>query len=108
MFGEWERELAGMNNGELKNKSTILLKKTRRRYGELIVRMRAVEAKAKPVVKAFEDQVLYIKHNLNAEAISSLKVNVGKMDAEVKKLVVDIEASTREADAFIASLPRGS
>jgi excinuclease UvrABC nuclease subunit len=108
MFGEWERELAGMNNGELKNKSTILLKKTRRRYGELIARMRAVEAKAKPVVKAFEDQVLYIKHNLNAEAISSLKVNVGKMDAEVKKLVVDIEASTREADAFIASLPRGS
>jgi excinuclease UvrABC nuclease subunit len=108
MFAEWERELAGMNNGELKNKSTILLKKTRRRYGELIVRMRAVEAKAKPVVKAFEDQVLYIKHNLNAEAISSLKVNVGKMDAEVKKLVVDIEASTREADAFIASLPQGS
>lgn len=108
MFAEWERELSGMNNGELKNKSAVLLKKTRKRYGELIARMRAVEGKAKPVVKAFEDQVLYIKHNLNAEAISSLKVNVGKMDAEVKRLVVDIEASTREADAFIASLPQGS
>jgi len=108
MFAEWEKELAGMHNGELKNKSNVLLKATRRRYADLIRKMKAVEGKAKPVVKAFEDQVLFIKHNLNAEAIASLKSNIGKMDLDVQALIRDIEVSTKEADAFIASLPQGS
>ncbi|MFN7648372.1 MAG: DUF2959 family protein [Acidobacteriota bacterium] len=64
-----------------------------------------VEQRAKPVLKAFEDQVLFIKHNLNAEAVTSLRSTVSKMDTEVSKLVADIEASTREADAFLAALP---
>ncbi|HEU0119878.1 MAG TPA: DUF2959 family protein [Bryobacteraceae bacterium] len=108
MFSEWEKELAGMKNAELRAKSNTLLRATRKRYSDLIRKMKAVESKAKPVLKAFEDQVLYIKHNLNAEAITSLKNNVGKMDAEVQLLLRDIEVSTREADAFIASLPQGS
>lgn len=106
MFSEWEKELNGMSNAELRNKSNVLLKATRRRYSELIRKMKVVEAKAKPVLKAFEDQVLYIKHNLNSEAIASLKNNVLKMDSEVQTLVRDIETATKEADAFIASLPQ--
>jgi hypothetical protein len=70
--------------------------------------MKTVEAKTRPVLEAFEDQMLYIKHNLNAEAITSLKGTAGKLDAEVHTLIGDIEISTREADAFIASLPQGS
>ena len=108
MFTEWDKELSGMSNAELRSKSGALLKATRRRYADLIRKMKAVESKAKPVLKAFEDQVLFIKHNLNAEAITSLKSNVGKMDADVQILIRDIETSTREADAFIASLPQGS
>lgn len=108
MFNEWEKELNGMRNGELRGRSGGLMKAARRRYTELIRTMKAVETKAKPVLKAFEDQVLFIKHNLNAEAISSLKINVVKMDADVQLLIRDIEVSTREADAFIASLPPGS
>lgn len=108
MFSEWDKELSGMSNADLRAKSNVLLKATRRRYADLIRKMKAVEAKAKPVLKAFEDQVLFIKHNLNAEAITSLKTNVVKMDADVQVLIRDIEVSTKEADAFIASLPQGS
>lgn len=108
MFGEWDKELSGMGNADLRSKSNVLLKATRRRYTDLIRKMKAVESKAKPVLKAFEDQVLFIKHNLNAEAITSLKSNVVKMDADVQILIRDIETSTKEADAFIASLPQGS
>lgn len=108
MFSEWDKELAGMSNADLRGKSNVLLKATRRRYTDLIRKMKAVESKAKPVLKAFEDQVLFIKHNLNAEAITSLKSNVVKMDADVQILIRDIETSTKEADAFIASLPQGS
>lgn len=107
MFSEWEKELSGMGNADLRAKSNGLLKVTRRRYTDLIRKMKVVEAKAKPVLKAFEDQVLYVKHNLNSEAIISLKTNVVKMDADVQTLIRDIEISTKEADAFIASLPQG-
>lgn len=108
MFNEWERELGAMGNADLRAKSNTLYKSTRRRYTDLIRKMKAVEAKAKPVLKAFEDQVVFIKHNLNAEAITSLKGNVVKMNADVQTLIRDIEISTKEADAFIASLPQGS
>ena len=107
MFSEWEKELSGMGNADLRAKSNGLLKATRRRYTDLIRKMKVVEAKAKPVLKAFEDQVLYVKHNLNSEAIISLKTNVVKMDADVQTLIRDIEIATKEADAFIASLPQG-
>ena len=108
MFDEWEKELSGMRNASLRKQSNILLRDTRRRYADLIRKMKVVEAKAKPVLKAFEDQVLFIKHNLNAKAISSLKNNVVKLDADVQTLIRDIEISTREADEFIASLPKDS
>jgi len=108
MFSEWDKELSGMGNADLRSKSGTLMRATRRRYSDLIRKMKTVESKAKPVLKAFEDQVLFIKHNLNAEAITSLKSNVVKMDADVQILIRDIETSTKEADEFIASLPQGS
>ncbi|WP_162179873.1 DUF2959 family protein [Bryobacter aggregatus] len=108
MFKEWEKEISMVQNADLRSKSRVLLRDTRQRYSDLLRRMKAIEAKAKPVMKAFEDQVLFIKHTLNAEAISSLKTNVAKMDAEVQGLIRDIEAATKEADNFIASLPMGA
>ncbi len=105
MFSEWDKEIDAMGNRDLKAMSRVLMRDTRARYTPLIKKMKDVERRAKPVLKAFEDQVLFIKHNLNAEAVSSLKTTVIKMDAEVTKLVADIEASTKEADAFLATLP---
>jgi hypothetical protein len=105
MFAEWETEINAMENRDLKAKSRVLMRDTRARYTPLIKKMKDVERRAKPVLKAFEDQVLFIKHNLNAEAVASLKTTVIKMDAEVTKLVADIEVSTKEADAFLATLP---
>jgi hypothetical protein len=57
-----------------------------------------------PVLQAFRDQVVFLKHNLNSRAISSLKETGAKLDVEVSGLVKDLEASIQEADAFIASL----
>jgi hypothetical protein len=105
MFTEWQQEIDTMNNRDLKAKSRNLMRDAKARYTPLIRKMKDVEQRAKPVLKAFEDQVLFIKHNLNAEAVTSLKSTVLKMDVEVTKLVADIEASTKEADAFLATLP---
>lgn len=104
LFKEWEKEIASMNNRELRSRSGQMLSETEGRYGVLIRKMKASEAKMEPVLQVFRDQVLFLKHNLNARAIASLKDNAVKIDREVESLVKDIEASIAESDAFIKSL----
>lgn len=104
MFAEWEKEIAEIQDRSLKSKSRTLLQDTRTRYAALLKKMRLAEKRMEPVLAAFRDQVLFLKHNLNARAIQSLKGTTVEIDKEVTKLMTDLEASIQEADAFIASM----
>lgn len=53
---------------------------------------------------AFRDRVLYLKHNLNARAIASLRADRAKVEADIGALVADMNRSIREADAFIKDM----
>jgi ElaB/YqjD/DUF883 family membrane-anchored ribosome-binding protein len=70
----------------------------------LIASMRAVEARTKPVLALFRDQVLYLKHNLNARAISSLDGQRGRIEGDVNSLIAEMQAAINEADSFIKAL----
>jgi hypothetical protein len=48
--------------------------------------------------------VLYLKHNLNAQAVSSLKKEVADIEAEVSSLIADMKRSIKEADAFVKTM----
>ncbi len=101
MFKEWKNELKEYDNAELRKSSEQKLNDTKARYATLIASMKKSEASMKPVLKAFHDQVLYLKHNLNAQAISSLTETAKGIDSDVKKLIGDMEASIAESTAFI-------
>ncbi|WP_286812047.1 DUF2959 domain-containing protein, partial [Marinobacter sp. UBA2678] len=73
LFDEWEDELSLYESASLRRSSEQQLKETRVQYGQLISRMHDAEDRMEPVLQAFEDQVLYLKHNLNAQAIGSLE-----------------------------------
>ena len=81
-----------------------MLRDTRGRYGELISAMRRAEQTMEPVLAGFRDQVLFLKHNLNARAIASLHSNVAAIESDVAVLIREMERAISEADAFIASL----
>ena len=104
LFKEWDREIEKMSSADLRSKSRALRDDTEDRYKQLIDKMRQAESKMEPVLAAFRDQVLFLKHNLNARAIQSLGDTVLEIDGEVAELVQDIEASIEEADSFVASL----
>ena len=108
LFTEWSGEIDQMSNGAMKNDSRKLLKETRDRHLKLMKQMKSSEAKLKPVVQAFRDQVLYLKHNLIARAINSLKKTVIEIDDDIAALVKDIDASNAEADRAIAGLKADS
>ncbi|HRZ87738.1 MAG TPA: DUF2959 family protein [bacterium] len=50
------------------------------------------------------DQVLFMKHNLNARAIAGLSDEVVSVQTNVDKLVREMESAIAQSDAFIASL----
>lgn len=104
LFREWDNEIGQMRNREFRTKSQQIRQDTERRYNALVRKMRESEHRMEPVLTVFRDQVLFLKHNLNARAISSLKKNVLKLDKDVTALIGDIEASIAESDAFIKSL----
>lgn len=104
LFDEWEEELALYSSPRLREDSRRKLEQTRSDYKRLIRAMKRAEKKIQPVLVAFRDQVLYLKHNLNAQAISSLKNELVAIEDNVAGLVSEMEASIKEAEQFIKAL----
>lgn len=66
--------------------------------------MKRAEKKIDPVLSLFQDQVLFLKHNLNAKAIASIKSELRDVESNVASLIASMEKSIGEADAFIQTL----
>jgi hypothetical protein len=104
LFEEWNTELAQYTNSNLRRSSEKQLKQTKKKYTQLISAMKRAEKKIAPVLSAFRDQVLFLKHNLNAQAIASLKGELVSIETDVASLIREMEVSINEADAFIKSI----
>ena len=106
LFREWEAELDQYTSAALRRDSESKLAATRRQYEQLITAMKRAESKIQPVLSVFNDQVLYLKHNLNAQAIAALQGELVGLEENVDRLVREMEASIREADQFISKLQK--
>ena len=104
LFREWKAELDKYESADLRAKSQQQLRESQDRYADLINAMRKAESKMQPVLKAFGDQVLFLKHNLNAQAIASLKGTATQIDSDVQALIKEMEASINEANDFIKQM----
>ncbi len=104
LFKEWEKELGQYKSTELRRTSQRQLKDTRSRYQKLITSLKRAEKKLDPVLAAFNDRVLFLKHNLNARAIASLRTNRAAIEADIGALVADMNKSIAEADQFIKAM----
>ena len=108
LFKEWDGEIDKMSGGKLKNDSKAMLRNAEQRDRDLLRQMHSSEAKMKPVLQKFYDQVMFLKHNLNARAVGSLKRQAASIDGDVQSLLKDIEASNQAADHTIAGLKADS
>lgn len=104
LFEEWSTELTQYTNPTLRTQSEHQLAATKRRYAALMQVMEQAAARMTPVLGAFHDQVLFLKHNLNAQAISALSGTTRDLQQDIGRLIADMEKSIREADAFISSM----
>ncbi len=106
LFKEWESELDQYSSSDLRRLSEDKLRQTRLRYARLVASMRSAEMKIDPVLTAFRDQVLFLKHNLNAQALASLQNELTTIETNVAGLIREMEASIAEANAFIKAMDR--
>lgn len=104
LFAEWEAELDEYSNRALKTKSRQQLRQSQQHYAKLIKTMQKAEAKIVPVLSAFKDQVLFLKHNLNAQAIAAIEHEFVEIGMDMTQLVQAMEQTIFEANRFIASL----
>jgi DNA-binding ferritin-like protein len=105
MFAEWEKEIQQFSNPTFAANSRKQLQETKERYAQLSRAVRASEDTMKPVLAQLKDHVLFLKHNLNAAAIGSLKGEAANIQAQIEGLITRMNASIAEADAFIKTLP---
>lgn len=106
LFKEWEKELEQISSANLRESSGNKLQETRRRYDELHGALTRAENSMEPVLVRLKDQVLFLKHNLNAEAIASLKGETTNIQTEISKLIKDMNSAIAQADKFISTMPQ--
>ena len=104
LFAEWEDELALYTNQDLRRASENSLRETRVRYQQLITAMHSAESKMEPVINAFRDQVLFLKHNLNSRAIASLRSELVTIEDDISQLISDMEISIAESNRFLTEM----
>ena len=104
LFREWESEIRQYENASLAADSRRKLADTRSRFEPLSRSLHSAEATMEPVLRQFHDQVLYLKHNLNAAAIGSLRGTADNVQSDIQRLLDQMNRSIAEADRFIQTL----
>jgi len=104
LFSEWEQELEQYSRSDLRRSSAGLLRDTRKRYSQLMTTMQRAERSMEPVLAAFHDQVLVLKHNLNARAIGALRNELDSIERDTANLIRQMQTAIAEANAFIDSM----
>jgi len=104
LFDEWHNELEQFTNQSLKRQSQSRYKETQNRYTAVIKSMRKAEKRMQPVLNALKDNMLYLKHNLNARAIGELKTEYILIKQDVERLINEMNNSINKSQTFIMSL----
>ncbi|MHC4268106.1 MAG: DUF2959 domain-containing protein [Planctomycetota bacterium] len=104
LFREWQDEIEQYSSPRLKRSSQDQLLQTKASYTKLINSMRRAESKMPPVLTSLNDNVLYLKHNLNARAISAISIEFNELKKEIQLLVDEVNKSIIESNKFIAQM----
>ncbi|MCL2915295.1 DUF2959 domain-containing protein [Shewanella corallii] len=108
LFDEWQDEIGQISKASLRRASEGKLRDTRRNYEQLVRTMRRSEARMEPVLTAMKDNMLYLKHNLNAQAIGAIKGEFASLQTDISGLIKEMNRSIDESNKFISTLDSGS
>ena len=106
LFAEWRQEIEQIHNPTFRTQSIQKLKATQQRFASMESAIITARKRMTPVLSSLKDYVLFLKHNLNAQAIGSLRGEAASIETDVGRLVRDIQQSIQEADAFLNEMEK--
>lgn len=101
LFDEWNEEIQQYSSNKLKQQSQQKLRTTQRNYQSLIKSMHRAKDRMAPVLSALKDNSLYLKHNLNAQAIGALQGEYKTIKRDVESLVAEMSKAIAQSQKFI-------
>ena len=104
LFTKWGEELQEITDPSLRELSQERLEETVSRNESLVDSLRSTQDKMTPIVTAFGDHVLFLKHDLNAHAIAALNDSVKRVEKDISSLFGVMQSSIKKADVFVASM----
>lgn len=104
LFDEWKKEARALDNKTYKRNSLRKLSSTKSSFSAVLANMKKVESRSSRILKKFHDQVIYIKHNLNAKIVGNLRTELNLLESEMTELIKEIQASRVQATKFISTL----
>ena len=104
LFDEWQTEIGEISKASLRRSSESKLRETQRSYEQLVRTMKRAESTMAPVLTAMKDNMLYLKHNLNAQAIGAIKGEFASLKTDISGLIKEMNKSLEESNKFIASM----
>lgn len=104
LFDEWRDELGQYQNQQLKRQSQQQLVQTERQFQQLLKKMRSAQSKTTPVLRVLNDNVLFLKHNLNAKAIGAVQQDFSGLQRDLQSLLQEMNQAINESNKFIAQL----
>jgi hypothetical protein len=104
LFEEWEKEIETLSSADFKRRSRDQLTRTKARYATLSKSMREAEQRVEPVLTKLRDYTTFLKHNLNAQALGTLKKEKDAIEKDTARLIKEMNESITEADKFIQGM----
>ncbi len=104
LFDEWEDELDQYQSRKLRRASEQQLQQTRKHCRQMLHSMHRAEKSMQPVLLSLHDNVLFLKHNLNAQAIGSLRAEFSNLQQDIDGLISRMNAAIEDSNRFIAAM----
>ena len=104
LFKSWQASSAAIQSPDLRQRSDERLKRTQERFGEIRQTARTASDLYTPFMKALQDQVTFLGHDLNPGAVANLKPDAEKLNAQATELYAAIDKVTAAANNNITKL----
>lgn len=105
LFTDWEKDIEKIDTVSLKAQSRESLAESRNNYATMESHFKTSEEKMAPVLQKFNDQVHYLKYNLDAKSLAAAKSDNLVIQNEMERLILDLKKSIAAADEFIRKMP---
>ena len=104
VFKSWADSTGAIASPDLKKRSEERLAKTKERCAQIQAAGHRVGEAYLPFMSTLKDQVTYLGHDLNAEAVASLKKDAAKVNAQAQEVTKRVDEAVATINASIGAL----